>query len=143
MDVSTEKSAWLLGVCGMGVGPLAVYMCEEGWSVSGWDDATDSPMLAFLEKAGVRLTSSPDLDVGVVGRSSAVKPGHPLYDLARERGMRMVRRGELLAERVAAKKLIAVCGSHGKTTTSGMLAQSLIAAGTDTGYVLGGLYRNP
>ncbi len=143
MDASTEKSAWLLGVCGMGVGPLAVYMCEEGWDVSGWDDATDSPMLAFLEKAGVRLTSSPDLDVGVVGRSSAVKPGHPLYDLARERGMRMVRRGELLAERVVAKKLIAVCGSHGKTTTSGMLAQSLIAAGTDVGYVLGGLYRNP
>lgn len=143
MDVSREKSAWLLGVCGMGVGPLAVYMCEEGWDVSGWDDATDSPMLAFLEKAGVRLTSSPDPDTDLVGRSSAVKPGHPLYDLARERGMRMVRRGELLAERVASKKLIAVCGSHGKTTTSGMLAQSLIAAGTETGYVLGGLYRNP
>ena len=143
MSIPTEKSAWLLGVCGMGVGPLAVYMCEEGWDISGWDDATDSPMLAFLEKAGVRLTSTPDPDVSVVGRSSAVKPGHPLYDSARERGMRMVRRGELLAERVAAKKLIAVCGSHGKTTTSGMLAQSLIAAGTDTGYVLGGLYRNP
>lgn len=143
MIISTEKSAWLLGVCGMGVGPLAVYMCEEGWDISGWDDATDSPMLAFLEKAGVRLTSTPDSDVALVGRSSAVKPGHPLYDLARERGMRMVRRGELLAERVASKKLVAVCGSHGKTTTSGMLAQSLIAAGTDIGYVLGGLYRNP
>lgn len=143
MKISTEKSAWLLGVCGMGVGPLAVYMCEEGWDVSGWDDATDSPMLAFLEKAGVRLTSSPEPGVSLVGRSSAVKPGHPLYDLARERGMRMVRRGELLAERVASKKLIAVCGSHGKTTTSGMLAQALIATGTDIGYVLGGLYRNP
>lgn len=143
MNSSTENSAWLLGVCGMGVGPLAVYMCEEGWDVSGWDDATDSPMLPFLEKSGVRLTSSPDPHVAVVGRSSAVKPGHPLYDLARDRGMRMVRRGELLAERVAKKKLIAVCGSHGKTTTSGMLAQSLIAAGTDAGYVLGGLYRNP
>ena len=88
MSISTEKSAWLLGVCGMGVGPLAVYMCEEGWDISGWDDATDSPMLAFLEKAGVRLTSTPDSDVALVGRSSAVKPGHPLYDLARERANR-------------------------------------------------------
>ena len=55
-QVSEKKSAWLLGVCGMGVGPLAVYMRGEGWDVSGWDDAADSPMLPFLEKAGVRLT---------------------------------------------------------------------------------------
>lgn len=138
-----NKSAWLLGVCGMGVGPLAVYMSGEGWDVSGWDDSTDSPMLAFIEKSGVRLTSSPEPGVAVVGRSSAVKPGHPLYDFAQSCGMRIVRRGELLAERVRSKKLIAVCGSHGKTTTSGMLAQSISAAGIDAGYVLGGLYRNP
>lgn len=136
------RSAWLLGVCGMGVGPLAVYMRGEGWDVSGWDDSADSPMLAFLEKSGVRLTPSPEAGVSVVGRSSAVKPGHPLYELAQAGGMRIVRRGELLAERVAGKKLLAVCGSHGKTTTSGMLAQALAAAGTDAGYVLGGLYRN-
>lgn len=144
-DISENenKSAWLLGVCGMGVGPLAVYMRGEGWDVSGWDDSSDSPMLAFLEKAGVRLTASPEPGVAVVGRSSAVKPGHPLYEFAQAGGMRMLRRGELLAERVAGKKLLAVCGSHGKTTTSGMLAQALAAAGTDAGYVLGGLYRNP
>ena len=139
--VSEKKSAWLLGVCGMGVGPLAVYMRGEGWDVSGWDDAADSPMLPFLEKAGVRLTPKPDAGVSVVGRSSAVKPGNPLYDFAAANGMRLVRRGELLAERLAGKKLVAVCGSHGKTTTSGMLAQALAAAGTDAGYVLGGLYR--
>ncbi len=137
-----QKSAWLLGVCGMGVGPLAVYMRGEGWDVSGWDDSKDSPMLAFLERAGVRIADVPAPGTALVGRSSAVKPGHPLHDLAQRNGMRIVRRGELLAERMAGKKLIAVCGSHGKTTTSGMLAQSLIAAGTDTGYVLGGLYRN-
>lgn len=141
-EKTERKSAWLLGVCGMGVGPLAVYMRGEGWDVSGWDDSTDSPMLAFVEKAGVRFTSSPEPGTALVGRSSAVKPGHPLYDFAQRSGMRIVRRGELLAERVASKKLIAVCGSHGKTTTSGMLAQSLAAAGTDAGYVLGGLYRN-
>lgn len=137
------KSVWLLGACGMGVGPLAVYMRGEGWDVSGWDDSADSPMLAFLEKSGVRLESSPGAGVALVGRSAAVKPGHPLYNSAEKRGLRMLLRGELLAERAASKKLVAVCGSHGKTTTSGMLAQSLAAAGTPAGYVLGGLYRNP
>lgn len=138
-----KKSAWLLGVCGMGVGPLAIYMRGEGWDVSGWDDASDSPMLAFLEKAGVKMSPSPDENTAVVGRSSAVKPGNPLYEKALAQGAKILRRGELLAERMEGKKLIAVCGSHGKTTTSGMLAQSLSAAGTDTGYVLGGLYRDP
>lgn len=134
--------AWLLGVCGMGVGPLAIYMRGEGWDVSGWDDAADSPMQAFLSRAGVRFVERLPAAAAIVGRSSAVKPGNPLYDEAQKNGSRILRRGELLAERAAGKKLIAVCGSHGKTTTSGMLAQTLAAAGTDAGYVLGGLYRD-
>jgi len=142
-DFSAEKkSAWLLGVCGMGVGPLAIYMRGEGWDVFGWDDMADSPMLAFLEKAGVQMRQDLPPNVAVIGRSSAVKSGNPLYEKALAQGAKILRRGELLAERMAGKKLIAVCGSHGKTTTSGMLAQSLSAAGTDAGYVLGGLYRD-
>lgn len=136
------RSAWLLGVCGMGVGPLAIYMRGEGWDVSGWDDAADSPMRAFLVRAGVRFVERLPAGTAVVGRSSAVKPGNPHYEEAVKNGCRLLRRGELLAERAASKKLIAVCGSHGKTTTSGMLAQTLAAAGTDAGYVLGGLYRD-
>ncbi len=137
------RKAWLLGMCGMGVGPLAIYMREEGWDVSGWDDAADSPMRVFLTRAGVRFEEKLPADAAIVGRSSAVKPGNPLYDAALANGSRILRRGELLAERAAEKKLIAVCGSHGKTTTSGMLAQTIAAAGTDAGYVLGGLYRDP
>ena len=137
------RKAWLLGMCGMGVGPLAIYMREEGWDVSGWDDAADSPMRVFLTRAGVRFEEKLPADAAIVGRSSAVKPGNPLYDAALANGSRILRRGELLAERATEKKLIAVCGSHGKTTTSGMLAQTIAAAGTDAGYVLGGLYRDP
>ena len=136
------RKAWLLGVCGMGVGPLAIYMRGEGWDVSGWDDSADSPMRAFLNAAGVKFSKDLVPDAEIVGRSSAVKPGNPLYETAQKNGQRMLRRGELLAERVAGKKLIAVCGSHGKTTTSGMLAQTLPAAGIDAGYVLGGLYKD-
>ena len=93
------RKAWLLGVCGMGVGPLASYMRGEGWDVSGWDDGADSPMRAFLTQAGVRFEERLPADASIVGRSSAVKPGNPLYDAALENGSRILRRGELLAER--------------------------------------------
>ncbi|MCD8284053.1 MAG: UDP-N-acetylmuramate dehydrogenase [Opitutae bacterium] len=139
---ASRQRAWLLGICGMGVGPLAIYMSGEGWEVSGWDDAAESPMRTFLSAAGVKFSKIAPRNVSVVGRSSAVKTGNPLYAEAEKSGARLLRRGELLAERAATKKLIAVCGSHGKTTTSGILAQSLLAAGIDAGYVLGGLYRD-
>lgn len=143
MSPETRK-AWLLGVCGMGVGPLAIYMRGEGWDVSGWDDGGASPMRSHLERSGVVFRKDFD-DAGppeIVGRSSAVKPGNPLHDRAVAAGCRLLRRGELLAERVAEKKLVAVCGSHGKTTTSGMLIRAMDAASVDFGYVLGGLYRD-
>ncbi len=144
MNEVDNRKAWLLGVCGMGVGPLAIYMRGEGWDVSGWDDGGASPMRAHLERAGVVFRKEFDdaEPPAIVGRSSAVKPGNPLHDRAVAAGCRLLRRGELLAERVASKKLVAVCGSHGKTTTSGMLIRSMDAAGADFGYVLGGLYRD-
>lgn len=134
----------MLGVCGMGMGPLAIYMRGEGWAVSGWDDAIVPPMSEFLRTAGVVFCDSfpEEAPPSLAGHSSAVKEGHALRKLAAEKGVRIVRRGELLAERLQGKQLVSVCGSHGKTTTCGMLIQSLLAAGTDAGYVLGGLFRN-
>src|SRR5690606_28552203 len=64
---------------------------------------------------------------------------HTTMQAAKTRGLQIVRRGEMLAEAVKGKKLAAVCGSHGKTTTSTMLAAALHAAGFGAGYVLGGL----
>ncbi|MDR2982427.1 MAG: Mur ligase domain-containing protein, partial [Puniceicoccales bacterium] len=145
-DVADDAvhKAWMLGVCGMGMGPLAIYMRQAGWQVSGWDDALQPPMSDFLRKENISIEKSFDTThpPSLAGHSSAVKPGHPLHSFAETHNVRLVRRGELLAEIVWKKDLIAVCGSHGKTTTSGMLIQSLLAAGVDIGYVLGGLYRD-
>ena len=144
--MTPPPSAWMLGACGMGVGPLAIYLKGEGWSVSGWDDATGSPMELQLANADVPLLRDPwaaGRQPAVVGRSSAVKPGHPALVLAEQHGARSLRRGELLAERVAGKRFVAVCGSHGKTTTCGMLVSALAGADADFGYVLGGLFRDP
>ncbi|MEY2821375.1 MAG: hypothetical protein RL105_947 [Verrucomicrobiota bacterium] len=139
-------SVWMLGACGMGVGPLAIFLRGEGWEVSGWDDSTGSPMELQLADAEIPLLRDPwaaGRSPGLVGRSSAVKPGHPALALAESRGARVLRRGELLAERVAARRFVAVCGSHGKTTTCGMIVAALTGAGADFGYVLGGLFRDP
>ena len=139
-------SAWMLGACGMGVGPLALYLKGDGWDVSGWDDSTGSPMELQLANGEVPLLRDPwaaGRRPSVVGRSSAVKAGHPALALAESHGVRTLRRGELLAEAVASRRFVAVCGSHGKTTTCGLLVAALAGAGADFGYVLGGLFRDP
>ncbi|GAB1488004.1 hypothetical protein MASR2M8_04470 [Opitutaceae bacterium] len=135
------SSIHCVGVAGMGVGPLAIYLVRRGFAVSGEDDAMTDVMRVQLERAGVRIMATGDLpaDCGLVAYSSAIVPTHPAVVAARGRGLPMVRRGELLAEVTQDQKLVAVCGSHGKTTTSAMLATALVRAGFPTGYVLGGL----
>ena len=77
----------------------------------------------------------PDADVVV---STAVGPDNPELAIARDRGQRIMHRGELLAELSSMKRLIAVAGTHGKTTTAGMLAHALVAIGADPAFLLGG-----
>lgn len=130
-----------VGVGGMGVGPLAIYLVRRGFSVSGEDDAMTDVMRVQLERAGVRITATGDLpaECDLLAYSSAIAPTHPAVVAARARDLPQVRRGELLAEVTRDQRLVAVCGSHGKTTTSAMLATALLRAGFPCGYVLGGL----
>ncbi|MBI5380280.1 MAG: UDP-N-acetylmuramate dehydrogenase [Opitutae bacterium] len=129
------------GVGGMGVGPLAIYLAALGFEVSGEDDALTEAMRVQLERAGVRLGPLPD-DCECLIHSSAIAPTHPTYAAATARGLLRVRRGELLAEVARVRKLVAVCGAHGKTTTTAMLISALRRAGFPAGYVLGGLFND-
>ena len=130
-----------VGVGGMGLGPLAIYLAGLGFTVSGEDDALTETMRPQLERAGVRLTPLPD-DCELVVYSSAIAPLHPARVAAGARKLRCVRRGELLAEAVRGQKLAAVCGAHGKTTTTAMLITALRQANFPAGYVLGGLFND-
>lgn len=131
-----------VGVGGMGLGPLAIYLADCGVTVTGEDAALRDDIRPFLEKSGVSLeSSSPDCDIVVY--SSAINPDHPAFQTAQEGGCRIVRRGELLAEIVREKKLVAICGSHGKTTTTAMLVEVLRRSGFSADYVLGGLFVDP
>jgi UDP-N-acetylmuramate--alanine ligase len=130
-----------LGAGGMGVAPLAIYLARSGWRVSGEDDALSSEVSALLAGAGVEVGALPD-GCDLVVRSSAIPDSHPSFSAAVGRGLACVRRGELLAEVLHGRKLVAVCGSHGKTTTTAMLVCALRSAGFPAGYVAGGLFND-
>jgi UDP-N-acetylenolpyruvoylglucosamine reductase len=122
----------------MGVAPLAIFLAQSGFRVSGEDDALDPALAALLEDERVAVAPLP-AECDLVIHSSAIGPAHPAFAAARARGLPLVRRGEALAEAVRARKLVAVCGSHGKTTTTAMLVTALRQAAFPAGYVLGGL----
>ena len=128
----------------MGLGPLAIYAAGLGFAVSGGDDGLTEAMAAQLARAGVVVGPAALLPEGIdlVVVSSAIAPAHPALAEARARGLPVVRRGELLAELARHRRLVAVCGSHGKTTTTAMLVTALRAAGLAPGYVGGGLFAD-
>lgn len=130
-----------LGIGGMGVGPLALYLAQRGFRVSGEDDALTEAMRIQLEAGGVTITPAGAIPEAceLVVYSSAIAPRHPGHRAAGVRGLPRIRRGELLAEVTRDRRLVAVCGSHGKTTTTTLLASALRRAEFPAGYVLGGL----
>jgi UDP-N-acetylmuramate--L-alanine ligase/UDP-N-acetylenolpyruvoylglucosamine reductase len=137
-------SVHFVGIGGMGMGPLAIYLAQLGFSVSGEDDAMTEGMRRQLEKENVQLTAAGALPekCELVVCSSAISAVHPAQVAAQKRGVATVRRGELLAEVTRHKKLVAVCGSHGKTTTSAMIITALRRGNFPAGYVLGGLFAD-
>ncbi|HEY5079988.1 MAG TPA: UDP-N-acetylmuramate dehydrogenase [Opitutaceae bacterium] len=130
-----------LGVGGMGVGPLAIYLARSGWQLSGEDDALTPEVGALLAEAGVAVGPFQG-ECDLVVRSSAIPDSHRSLVAAMKLGVPSARRGELLAEALREKKLVAVCGSHGKTTTTAMLVAAIRTAGFPAGYVAGGLFND-
>ncbi len=120
---------------------LALVAHELGARVSGSDRA-ESSYLSGLREAGLEPRIGHDAanvpaDAEVVV-STAIAEDNPELALARERGQRVVHRGELLAELCALRRLIAIAGTHGKTTTTGMVVHALAAVGADPGFFIGG-----
>lgn len=142
--MSELTQIFMLGIGGMGMAPLAIYLAQSGCRVVGQDDKIRASMRQLLEQEGIEVVdtdSIPD-EFTWVGYSSAIDAEHPLYQQAQARGATLMRRGELLAHVVQDKKLVAVIGSHGKTTTTGLLVQMLRAAHFNCGYVMGGLFKD-
>ncbi|MDQ8195602.1 UDP-N-acetylmuramate dehydrogenase [Coraliomargarita sp. SDUM461004] len=145
--IDATQNYLFIGAGGMGMAPLACWMSQAGHRVCGYDAHLQERVRHWLVSAGVHLEDFifPEQiqHYSTVVYSSAVSQAHPLLVAAREAGLRCVRRGELLAEIAAHKRFIAVVGSHGKTTTSGMIAHGLRRCGIAADYILGGLSADP
>jgi UDP-N-acetylmuramate--alanine ligase len=120
---------------------LALVCHELGAAVSGSDRA-DSSYMERLRAAGLEAVVGHDAanlpDGAEVVVSTAIAADNPELALARERGLAVRHRGELLAELCREKKLIAIAGTHGKTTTTAMLTWALREIGADPAFFIGG-----
>jgi UDP-N-acetylmuramate--alanine ligase len=123
---------------------LALVARRLGAEVSGSDRA-ESSYSQRLRAAGIDPRAGHDAanvpDGADVVVSTAIPESNPELERARELGLRVLHRGELLAEVIGLKRSIAVAGAHGKTTTTGMLAHILRATGRDPAFVIGGELR--
>ena len=130
-----------VGIAGMGVGPLALYLVQAGFGVTGEDAAVTEEARQLLARGGVKVGPLP-ADAELVVHSSAVAPTHPACVAAAARGLPLVRRGELLAEVLRDRRVVAVCGAHGQTTTTAMLITALRRARFPAGWILGGRFAD-
>ncbi len=138
------RNIYMIGIGGMGMAPLALYLQKGGYLISGYDDNISEPVRSLLLEHEVNVFSETELSDEIEGvvYSSAVARNHPCYEAACVRGVPLLKRGSMLARAVADKKLIAVVGSHGKTTTAGMLISALEKESFKFGYILGALFKN-
>jgi UDP-N-acetylmuramate: L-alanyl-gamma-D-glutamyl-meso-diaminopimelate ligase len=138
----------ILGICGTFMGGIAVLAKAAGHKVTGCDANVYPPMSTQLEAQGITLIEgfSPDQmalapDIYVIG--NVVTRGNPLMEEILNRGLSYVSGPQWLAEHVLRDKwVLAVAGTHGKTTTSSMLAWLLEYAGLAPGFLIGGVPQN-
>jgi UDP-N-acetylmuramate--alanine ligase len=131
-----------VGIGGIGMSGIAEVLLDHGYTVQG-SDLKGSKITKRLEELGAKVfvgQAAENLDgAAVVVISSAIKPGNPELDTARLRGLPVVRRAEMLAELMRLKSNIAVAGTHGKTTTTTMVAALLDQGGIDPTVINGGI----
>ncbi len=135
----------ILGICGTFMAGLAQLAREAGHAVAGSDHNVYPPMSDFLRAAGIRVHAGwdpahldPATELVVIG--NALSRGNPLVEAVLDRGLRYTSGAAWIAEHVLqGREVIAVAGTHGKTTTTSMLAWILDRAGLEPGFLIGGI----
>jgi len=138
----------ILGVCGTFMGGVALLAREAGFEVQGSDANVYPPMSTQLEEQGIELLQGyrpehldPAPDQVVIG--NAMSRGNPAVEYILDQGLRYTSGPQWLAEHLLQDRwVLAVAGTHGKTTTASMLAWILEAAGLKPGFLIGGVPNN-
>ncbi|MFC3442319.1 UDP-N-acetylmuramate--L-alanine ligase [Sphingobium rhizovicinum] len=134
-----------IGIGGIGMSGIAEVMHNLGYSVQG-SDVAEGYVVEGLRAKGIKVMighKAENLgDAAVVVTSTAIKRGNPEVELALENRVPVIRRAEMLAELMRLKSTVAVAGTHGKTTTTSMVAALLDAGGVDPTVINGGIINS-
>jgi len=140
--VSGLSKVHLIGAGGVGMSALALMLRDLGCAVSG-SDISASYLTELLEKAGVKLfwgqKAGQGSDAHLAVYSSDIPPEQAELLFLQKRGIPCIHRSEMLARLMKRKRALQITGTHGKTTTTAMLAHLLVEAGKDPSYAIGGL----
>lgn len=139
------KHIHLIGIGGTGLSAIAKVLHESGYIVSG-SDQQNSRNVQNLRKMGVHVNIGHSVenvrDADLVVRSSAIPDYNVEVEAALNKGISVVKRREFLNKLIGDKKTIAIAGTHGKTTTTSMIAWMLFALGKDPSFIIGSPSKN-
>jgi len=140
----------ILGICGTGVGSLAILLKEAGHKITGSDENVYPPMSTQLEAAGItvfegykakNLAAGGNPDLIIIG--NVISRGNPEAEAALASGIKYLSMPQAVAEFfIKGRKSIVACGTHGKTTTSNIAAWMLESLGQTPGFLIGGVGKN-
>ena len=135
----------ILGIGGIGMSAIAEILHAKGYTVQG-SDQKESANVERLRAKGIRVFVGHD-PINLVGAryvviSTAVKAGNPELEAARAKGLPIIRRAEMLAELMRLYATVSVTGTHGKTTTTSLIAHMFNAAGLDPTVITGGIIND-
>ena len=141
VDLAQPMRVHVVGIGGAGMSAIATVLVAMGHTVTG-SDLKDSAGLARLRSSGVHVSIGHAAehvgDVDIVTISTAVPPTNAEVVAADDRGIPVLHRADMLAAIAATRRTVAVAGTHGKTTTSSMLALVLVGAGLRPSFIIGG-----
>ncbi|MBQ9993034.1 MAG: UDP-N-acetylmuramate--L-alanine ligase [Firmicutes bacterium] len=137
-----EKNFHFIGIGGIGMSGIAKIMLEQGYSISG-SDVKNSALIEALRAQGANIdighaAENVPADTDCVVYSTAVAMDNPEMQVAKERGLKILKRAEMLGFLMSTRSGIGVAGSHGKTTTSGMISLMLEEGGAEPTIIIGG-----
>ncbi len=142
---SKIKNIHLVGIGGIGMSGLAILLNDKGYIVTG-SDLSDSKTIKYLTDKGIKVNFGHDENL-VEGKdliciSSAIKEDNPEFKRAKLLKIPIIKRGVLLSQLLEDKKVVAIAGSHGKTTTTALVSYILRSSGIDSASFFGGVSLN-
>lgn len=143
--MTLQSPVYLIGIGGSGMSAIARLLLERGLAVSG-SDRQPSALTESLRAAGAKIFIGHHAenvrDASLVVRSSAVHDDNPEVVAAHQQGIAVLKRSEFLGQLIGDQPCIAVAGSHGKSTTTAMIAWMLTSLEQDPSYIIGGISSN-